>query len=71
MYDSLQLFLFILMRDHLPLGVVEQIKVEHVQKMRDGKMTFSNSNNPLDDYISELARYLTADLAECLAPMEK
>ena len=51
--DPLVSFLYILARDHLPLGEVERIMKEHVEKVEVGETTFSN--NFLAEYALALA----------------
>ena len=49
-------FLYILMRDHLPPGAVEEIFSEHVDKMEG--MTVTYSNGYLAQYAQSLAKRL-------------
>lgn len=55
--DKLKLFLFILMRDHLPFGDVEKILVEHVEKRSRGVVHFDSDG--LDAYVDSLVKRLS------------
>lgn len=54
--DQLTSFLYILMRDHLPSGVVEDIMAKHVENIGNDEVRFSNPH--LEAHARELASRL-------------
>lgn len=54
--DELVAFLYVLMRDHLPCGQVEQIIQDNILAQKEEKITFSNGY--LANYAKNLANIL-------------
>ena len=57
--QRLKVFLYILLRDHLTSGYVEGIIKEHVNKIGDGGIDFTNSH--LAEYSEDLVERILED----------
>ena len=62
---KLELFLMILLRDHLPFGVVEKIMTDHVDKVSCLKAVLSTHEDivGIPEYVKKLVERLSGDLA--------
>ena len=56
--DPMVRFLYILMRDHLPVGQVEQIMVEHIEKPPKDDVVFCNG------WLANYAQYTAKRIRE-------